>query len=97
VYRKHCAASKDDPETLKNYSGEYTFRLGVSAIYTVEGGHLMDEWKAEKTEALPVAKDTFFEHEDLGWTTFVRDKQGRVTGYVYHYADGQEATGKKIK
>jgi hypothetical protein len=37
----------------------------------------MDEWKSEKTEALPMAKDTFFEREDLGWTTFVRDKQGR--------------------
>jgi hypothetical protein len=44
-----------------------------------------------------MAKDTFFEREDLGWTTFVRDNQGRVTGYVYHYADGQQATGKKIK
>jgi hypothetical protein len=29
--------------------------------------------------------------------TFVRDKQGGVTGYVYHYADGQQVTGKKIK
>ncbi|MGB7847409.1 MAG: DUF4440 domain-containing protein [Candidatus Acidiferrum sp.] len=93
----HRVSVKIDPRTLKDYEGRYTFRPGFPATYTVEGDHLIDEWKGEKTEALPMAKDTFFEREDLGWTTFVRDKQGRVTGYVYHYADGQQATGKKIK
>jgi ketosteroid isomerase-like protein len=93
----HRVAIKADPSTFKDYVGRYTFRPGFPATYTVEGDHLIDEWKGEKTEALPMAKDTFFEREDLGWTTFIRDKQGRVTGYVYHYADGQQATGKKIK
>jgi len=93
----HRVPVKIDPRILKDYEGRYTFRPGFPATYTVEDGHLMDEWKGEKTEALPMAKDTFFEREDLGWTTFVRDNQGRVTGYVYHYADGQQATGKKIK
>jgi len=93
----HRVPMKIDPRILKDYIGQYTFRPGFPATYTVEDGHLMDEWKGEKTEAFPMAKDTFFEREDLGWTTFVRDKQGRVTGYVYHYADGQQATGKKIK
>jgi hypothetical protein len=93
----HRLPVKIDPRTLKDYEGRYTFRPGFPSTYTVEGGHLIDEWKGERTEALPMAKDTFFEREDLGWTTFVRDKQGRVTGYVYHYSDGQQATGKKIK
>jgi Domain of unknown function (DUF3471) len=93
----HRVPIKADPSTFKDYVGQYTFRPGFPATYTVEDGHLIDEWKGEKTEALPMAKGTFFEGEDLGWTTFVRDKQGRVTGYVYHYADGQQATGTKIK
>ena len=93
----HRVPIKADPSTFKDYIGQYTFRPGFPATYTVEDGHLIDEWKGERTEALPMAKDTFFEREDLGWTTFVRDKPGRVTGYVYHYADGQEASGKKIK
>ena len=38
---------------------------GFPATYTVEGDHLIDEWKGEKTEAFPMAKDTFFEREDL--------------------------------
>ena len=29
--------------------------------------------------------------------TFVRDAQGRVTGYTYHRWDGQEIHAKKIK
>ena len=93
----HHVPARIDPKTLNDYVGEYTFRPGFPATYTVEDGHLIDEWKGEKTEALPMAKDTFFEREDLGWTTFIRDKQGRVTGYVYHYPDGQQAVGKKIK
>jgi ketosteroid isomerase-like protein len=93
----HRVPVKIDSGILKDYAGHYTYRPGFPATYTVEAGRLMDEWKGEKVEALPMAKDTFFEREDLGWTTFVRDQQGRVTGYVYHFADGQQATGKKIQ
>ncbi|MBI3476822.1 MAG: DUF4440 domain-containing protein [Acidobacteria bacterium] len=87
-----------DPKTFKDYAGEYEhFRPGFIVTYSVEGDHLIDEWKGDKIEAFPMGKDTFFEREDLGWTTFVRDKNGHVTGYVYHYADGQIAAGRKIK
>jgi hypothetical protein len=87
-----------DSKTFKDYAGEYEhFRPGFKVTYTVEGDHLIDEWKGDKVEAFPMGTNTFFEREDLGWTTFVRDKQGRVTGYVYHYADGQQAAGRKIK
>jgi ketosteroid isomerase-like protein len=97
VLVNHRVPVKIDPKTLQDYIGQYTWRAGFPATYMVEDGRLIDEFKGEKTEAFPMAKDTFFEREDLGWTTFVRDKQGRVTGYVYHYADGQQATGTKIK
>jgi ketosteroid isomerase-like protein len=94
----HREPAKVDPKTLKDYSGQYEhFHRGFMATYTVEGDHLFDEWKGDKIEAFPMAKDTFFEREDLGWVTFNRDAQGRVTGYTYHYADGQVAAGKKVK
>jgi len=94
----HREPVKADPKTFKDYAGEYEhFRPGFTVTYRVEGDHLIDEWKGDKIEAFPMGKDTFFEREDLGWTTFVRGNQGRVTGYVYHYADGQLAAGRKIK
>jgi hypothetical protein len=59
--------------------------------------HLIDEFKGVKAEVFPMGNDTFFEREDIGWVTFVRDQPRRLTGFVYHFPDGQEATGKKIK
>jgi ketosteroid isomerase-like protein len=94
----HREPVKVDPKTFKDYAGEYEhFRAGFRVTYTVEGDHLIDEWKGDKIEAFPMGKDTFFEREDLGWTTFTRDRQGQVTGYLYHYSDGQIAAGRKIK
>ena len=94
----HREPVKADPKTFMDYAGQYEhFRPGFTVTYTVEGDHLIHQWKGDKLEAFPMGEDTFFAREDLGWTTFVRDKQGRVKGYVYHYADGQQATGKKIK
>jgi ketosteroid isomerase-like protein len=57
---------KADPKTLKDYVGRYEYRPGFANTYTVEGGHLMDEWKGAKSEAFPIRKDTFFESDDLG-------------------------------
>jgi len=94
----HREPVKTDPATFKDYAGEYEyFRPGFVNTYTVEGERLIDGWKGDKIEAFPMGNDTFFEREDLGWTTFLRDQQGRVTGYIYHYADGQVTTGRKIK
>jgi hypothetical protein len=41
--------------------------------------------------------DSFFIKTDLGTSAFSRDAQGRVTGYTYHRADGQEIHVRKIK
>lgn len=51
----------------------------------------------DEDEYLPLSSDTFFVKDDLGSVTFVRDAQGRVTGYTYHRFDGQEIHVKKIK
>jgi len=89
-----------DSKVLMDYVGEYDWpRHDVRDIdkYRIEDGQLMGEWRGDKRQFLPMQKDTFFTRDDLGWTTFVRDPQGRVTGYVYHWADGQEIMAKKIR
>jgi hypothetical protein len=94
------APAQVDSKTLQDYVGEYDWpRHDAQDIdkYTIEDGRLMTEWRGEKRESLPMGKDKFFTRDDLGWLTFVREAQGRVTGYVYTYADGQELTANKIK
>ena len=91
---------KIDSKILNDYVGQYDWpRHEVEEIdkYTVEDGRLISEWRGVKKECLPMAKDTFFARDDSGWWTFTRDGQGRVTGYVYSYPDGQEVVVKKIK
>jgi hypothetical protein len=44
-----------------------------------------------------MGKDTFFARDDIGSWTFVRNKQGRVTSYVYQYPDGQRIVARKIE
>jgi ketosteroid isomerase-like protein len=96
-FRKPTKAS---PKTFQDYVGEYDWpRHAARDIdkYTVEGGRLMSEWRGTKRECFPMGKDTFFARDDIGLWTFVRDEQGRVTGYIYQYPDGQEIRTKKIK
>ena len=45
----------------------------------------------------PLGADSFFLRSDLGINKFTRDAQGRVTGYTYQDADGQEVHVKKIR
>jgi ketosteroid isomerase-like protein len=88
---------KVDPKLFKDYVGQYDFAPGLPDTYTVEGDHLMEEWKKTKQEAFPLGQGSFFVRDDLGWVTFVRDDRGQVTGYVYHFPDGQELPVNKIK
>ncbi len=63
----HREPVKADPKTFKDYAGQYEhFRPGFTTTYTVEGDHLIDEWKGDKIEAFPMGGDSFFEREDLG-------------------------------
>jgi hypothetical protein len=48
-------------------------------------------------EMLPMGGEAFFLKGELGTNTFVRDALGRVTGYTYRDADGQEVHVKKIR
>jgi ketosteroid isomerase-like protein len=96
-FRKPATA---DPARYRDYVGEYEWRPGgpVDAV-AVKGAKLLTRLndESEENEYLPLGHETFFLKDDLGTVTFVRNPQGRVSGYVYRRADGQEIHVKKTK
>jgi hypothetical protein len=86
-----------DTSVYKDYVGQYESRPGSSDTVTVKDGKLWSQVGGDEEEYLPLGSETFFVKDDLGSVTFSRDAQGRVTGYTYHRADGQELRDKKIK
>jgi ketosteroid isomerase-like protein len=86
-----------DTSVYKDYVGQYESRPGSADTVTVKDGKLWSQVGGDEQEYLPLGSETFFVKDDLGSVTFSRDAQGRVTGYTYHRADGQELHDKKIK
>jgi hypothetical protein len=87
-----------DNRAYKDYVGQYQWRLGTTDVVSVKDGKLWSRIDKDVDEYLPASGDTFFIKEgDLGSVTFSRDAQGRVTGYTYRRADGQEIHAKKVK
>ena len=78
---------------LDDYVGHY--RLGdngekgeVSVVR--KGDRLFETWSGEEpVEILPGKYDTFFNREDAGFESFVRDKSGKVLAILYTYPDTQ--------
>lgn len=95
-YRKPAAV---DARNYKDYAGQYEWRpLDDLETITVKDGRLWTQTgKDAAEEMLPMGGEAFFLKSELGTNTFVRDAQGRVTGYTYHDADGQEVHVKKIR
>jgi len=88
-----------DPKTLKDYVGHYDWprhKIDDRETVTIENGHLFSEWRGTKRKCLAKEKDTFFQRDDDGWWTFIRDQRGHVTGYIYYYPDGPEVPVTKI-
>ena len=86
-----------DPNTYKNYAGQFELRPGLVDTVVVKDGKLWSRLDEDEGEYLPLGSDTFFTEDDLGSITFVRDAQGHVTSYTYNRVDGQEIHAKKIK
>lgn len=100
-FRKPVAV---DNRIYRDYVGQYEWRSGDDLeTVSVKNGKLWSrigndsQIGMDEDEYLPLAPDTFFVKGDLGNAVFSRDLQGRVTGYTYHRADGQEIHVKKIK
>jgi ketosteroid isomerase-like protein len=88
-----------DTSAYKDYVGKYEWRpLDQAETVSVKGGKLWTDFGEDMDEEyFPLGSETFFVKNDLGNVTFVRDAQGRVTGYTYHRWDGQEIHAKKIR
>jgi hypothetical protein len=88
-----------DASVYKDYVGQYEWRPldDVETISVKDGKLWSQSGKDEDKEYFPLSPETFFLKDDLSSMTFVRDAQGRVTGYTYHRWDGQEIHVKKIK
>jgi hypothetical protein len=84
---------------LKDYAGEYVSRPGddLEVIFAKDGklwSHILND----VAEYLPAGGDAFFLKEgSLTTITFSRDPRGRVVGYTYRRADGQEFRVNKTK
>jgi ketosteroid isomerase-like protein len=88
-----------DASAYKDYVGQYQWRpLDSVETVSLKDGRLWTHFgKEEDEEYLPLSPDAFFVKDDIGSAQFVRDSQGKVTGYTYHRWDGQEIHVKKIK
>jgi len=87
-----------DESLYKDYVGEYQWRpLDEVETVSLRDGKLWSQFGKDEDEYLPLGSETFFVKSDIGSVTFVRDTQGRVTGYSYHRWDGQEIHVKKTK
>jgi hypothetical protein len=95
-YRKPAVV---DARSYKDYVGEYEWRpLDRVETMSVKDGKLWTQTgKDAAEEMLPMGVDAFFLKGELGTNTFIRDAQGRVTGYTYRDADGQEVHVKKVR
>jgi hypothetical protein len=95
-YRKPVAV---DARNYKDYAGQYEWRpLDDLETISVKDGRLWTQTgKDAAEEMLPMGGEAFFLKGELGTNTFVRDALGRVTGYTYRDADGQEVHVKKIR
>jgi ketosteroid isomerase-like protein len=95
-FRKPLAG---DTSGYKDYVGQYEWRpLDEVETVTVKDGKLWTDFaEGADEEYFQLGPETFFVKDDLGSVTFVRDTQGRVTGYTYHRDDGQEIHARKIK
>jgi len=95
-FRKPVAV---DTSTYKDYVGQYEWRPSDNVeTISVKDGRLWTQSENETPEELlPLGADSFFLRNELGINKFTREAQGRVTGYTYQDADGQEVHVKKIR
>lgn len=85
------------PESdLPDYAGVYQFDDTAKRVITVDKGKLFSQRAGgQKSEISASAKDVFFFPEGRGDITFLRGKDGKVTGAHFVPPFGPESEGKK--
>jgi hypothetical protein len=84
-------------DQLDDYVGDYRSSAGTEDIITAVGGTLFGQASpGEKPTAfIHVGPGAFAVAGDPSLLTFVRDRSGRVTAFLWHLASGQIAVSKR--
>jgi hypothetical protein len=87
-----------DPAALDEYVGRYEWWPGYVDSVTRKGTQLFQQTTGEPFASANDAAtaESFFEVGDASLMVFVRDKTGRVTGYILHWPDGQVTAARKL-
>ena len=84
--------------SLQEYVGEYRARpKDDGETISIKDGKLWSQSGKDGAWCEYAGGETFFYKSDVGQFTFSRDAQGRVKGYTYRRADGQEIYSQKIQ
>ena len=86
------------PAALDEFVGRYEWWPGYVDTWTRDGNQLLDRAPGDKeaTRNIAAAPDAFYEAGDASLLVFMRDKSGRVVGYLLHWPDGQVTVARKI-
>jgi hypothetical protein len=94
----HRKPVSTEGRSFQEYAGEYRARPkdDIETI-SIKDGRLWSQTGKDGDWCEYAGGETFFYKTDVGQFTFSRDAQGRVNGYTYRRADGQEIYLQKIK
>jgi hypothetical protein len=84
---------------LDEFVGRYEWWPGYIDTITRQGDQLFDQTTGEKKATLNLAAtpESFYIAGEAALLVFVRDKTGRVVGYVLHWPDGQVTSARKLR
>lgn len=87
-----------DSATLADYAGDYEWWPGNVDRIRVRHGALIEQGPDDPTplQLRAASPEAFFIEGDPSLLTFVRNRAGRVTGYLIHFATGQVVTARRV-
>jgi hypothetical protein len=81
---------------LDTYTGKYELQIGILLVVTREGDKLWGETPgSDKVELVPESETRFLIKEFEGTVTFERDKEGKVTGFLFQSGE-EKIPAKKL-
>lgn len=85
------------PETLSKYAGTYEYAPGRPAVITVDGDLLFLQEGANplKLPLAPNSETIFISRTEGDPVEFLRDGQGRITGFIRHTGAGDRKAVRK--
>jgi hypothetical protein len=87
---------KVSPSILDAYAGKYELQIGFLLVITREGDKLWGETPGdEKVELIPESETRFLVKQFEGALAFERDKEGKVTGFLFQSGE-QKIPAKKL-